>query len=87
MKEIFRFLAWQWSKWEFWQKCFILTAPFLGASLALPEPWASWVGLIPMLTVFGFMVKWFIVDGIKSAWAKYKAERNQLFDTIKDSDC
>lgn len=87
MREILKFLAWQWRKWEFWQKCFIVSAPLMGASIAAPEAWRIYLAAIPMLVAFGFTFKWFVWDGVRSSWRKYCEERNKLFGVIKDSDC
>lgn len=86
MKEVFKFIAWQWRKWEFWQKCFILTAPLMGASVTAPKPWDQYLAVLPMLVVFGFMCKWWIWDGVVRSWNSYKEDRNQLLTTIKNSD-
>lgn len=86
MKEIFNFVAWQWKKFEFWQKSFIVSSAFFGAAIAAPEPWRVWLSMVPMVVVFSYMTKWLIWDGIKSAWERYKKEKEGLFDTIKDSD-
>jgi hypothetical protein len=40
-------------------------------------------GMFLLLVVF---FKWFVVDPLKSNWARYKEQRNGLLTTIKDSD-
>jgi hypothetical protein len=39
-----------------------------------------------MAVVFGFMTKWLIWDGTRSAWEKYKKEKSGLFNTIKEGE-
>ena len=86
MKEIVNFLKWQWQKFEFWQKCFVISSFFMGAGIAAPESVRHLLLAVPLIVVFGFMTKWFIWDGIHSSWVKYKEERNSLLTTIKQSD-
>ena len=85
MKEIRDFVVWQWRRFEFWQKCFIFSSFFLGAALVAEPPYVFYFSLVPMVVVTMFMIKWAIIDGTRSAWARYKKERNELLDTIKNS--
>ncbi len=84
-KEILNFIQWQWNKFEFWQKCFIFSSSFFGAALVADQPYASYLSMVPMFIVGLFMLKWAIWDGTKSAWEKYKKEKSELFQTIKES--
>lgn len=84
MKELINFIKWQWSKWEFWQKAFIFSSFFFGAALVAEPPYVFYLSLVPMTVVFGFMTKWMIWDGTKAAWDRYKQEKANLFNTIKD---
>ncbi len=86
MKEIVGFLKWQWNKFEFWPKCFVVSSSFIGASIVAPEPVNRWLFAVPMIVVFGFTTKWFVWDGVKASWQKYKEDRNSLLTTIKESD-
>jgi hypothetical protein len=45
-----------------------------------------WLFAVPMIVVFGFTTKWFVWDGVKASWQKYKEDRNSLLTTIKESD-
>ena len=86
MKEILGFIAWQWSKWELWQRIFIVSmAVFVGAIL-LPEPYDVYVMLALTFAMLGLMFKWAVWDNLQANWQKYQEERNSLFTTIKDSD-
>ena len=84
--EILRFIAWRWRTWEFWQKCFVIVMPCLPLSLLTPAPWDYWLSLVPMMVVFGFILKWAVWDSIHKNWLAYKKSRQELFDTIRDSD-
>ncbi len=85
-KDIVNFIQWQWNKYEFWQKCFVGSSAFFGAALVAPAPYNQYLSLVPMFVVFSFMSKWLIWDGAKSQWNKYKEEKQNLFNTIKESD-
>lgn len=83
-KDILTFLQWQWRKWEFWQKCYILSAPLLGAGLAVDDPYRSYLVAVPVLICFTFMIKWFIIEPIKSSWTRFQEDKKNLFNTIKE---
>lgn len=84
-KEIVNFVQWQWNKFEFWQKSFIFSSGFFGAAIVAEPPYTFYLSLVPMLVVGTFMTKWLIWDGIKNSWEKYKKEKSELFQTIKES--
>lgn len=86
MKEIYNFVLWQWRKFEFWQKCFVLSSAFFGAGLVAEAPYSYYLFMVPSFVVFGFMFKWVFWDGTRSAWERYKKERNGLLTTIRDAD-
>jgi hypothetical protein len=86
IKDILGFISWQWAKFEFWQKAFIVSSFFFGAALVAEPPYVAYLSAVPMAVVFGFMTKWLIWDGTKSAWEKYKKDKAGLFDTIKSSE-
>ena len=83
MKEVLLFVKWQWNKWEFWQKCFVVSSAFFGAGLTATPPYSHYLFAVPAIVVFGFMTKWMLWDGTKNAWDSYKKEKAELFDTIK----
>ncbi len=85
-KEVIGFIQWQWSKFEFWQRCFIFSSAFFGAALVAEQPYSFYLSLVPMVVIFSFMSKWLIWDGTKSAWNKYRKEKTELFQTIKESE-
>lgn len=86
MKEIAGWLRWTWANWQTWQRWFVFAMFLNFSSMAVPAPYNFYVGGTGILIVFGFMVKWFILDSIKASWNKYKQHRNELFTTIKESD-
>jgi hypothetical protein len=86
MKEVVDFILWQWNKWEFWQKCFVVGAFFFGLGLGLPEPYGHYVLALPVTAWFVAVGKWWIWNPLKDNWAAYKKEKRELFSTIKESD-
>lgn len=85
MKEILQFIRWQWSKWELWQKGYIICAFFMGAGVVAPRPYNIYLFAIPMTMLFIWTGKWLIWDQVKASWNKYQTEKQGLFTTIKDS--
>ncbi len=86
MKEIFKFISWQWNQWESWQKVWICSSAFVGAAIGAPQPYAYYLGIIPTVIVLGYMIKWVVWDGAKAQWQKYQKEKQDLLETIKNSD-
>ena len=86
MKEILEFISWQWSKWEIWQKGYVICAFFLGAGIVAPEPYDIYLFAIPMIALFIWTGKWWVWDQVKASWIKYQTEKQELFTNIKNSD-
>lgn len=87
MKEIAGFIAWQWRKWELWQRIFIVSMTVFVGAVFLPEPYDMYVVATLMAVMLGWTFKWAVWDNVRANWQKYREERNRLFKTIKDSDC
>lgn len=85
MKEVLKFIRWQWRKWETWQKGYIIGAFFMGAGVVAPNPYDLYLLAIPMIVLFVHCSKWMVWDQVKASWRKYKTEKQELFPTIKDS--
>lgn len=76
MKEFFKFIKWQVSKWKWHDYLWFLGCGLVGAGFHNPQ--LLMAGAIIVFTmIFSYMVK--------TQWNRYKEERNKLFDTIKDS--
>lgn len=86
MKDILRFLKWQWRKFELWQKMFLFSMFILIASTFVDQPLQYYLQLVPVAIFFSTCVKWFIWDRTVESWQKYQAEKASLFETIKTSD-
>lgn len=84
--KIWAFLKWQWRKWEIWQRWFAFMAFLFGVGAAT----SSLVGQIALGTAlmifFYFITKWWIVDPVRKSYEEFKKEKDNLFDTIKNSD-
>ena len=85
MKEVVNFIRWQWSKWEPWQKGYIICAFFAGAGVVAPKPYDRYLFAIPMIMLFLWCSKWMVWDQLMASWNKYKTEKRELFTNIKDS--
>lgn len=86
IKDILTFVKWQWTKFEFWQKCFIASSSFFGAGVYAEHPYSVYLFMVPIIIVFGFTARWFIIDPLKDSWKKFQTEKAQLFTTIKESE-
>lgn len=86
MKDIFKFIRWQWNKFEFWQKCWIVSMTAFGAGITQDGVTSKILIAIPMLVIFSFALKWFIWDRAIESWKEYKEEKSSLFEKIKTSD-
>jgi protein-S-isoprenylcysteine O-methyltransferase Ste14 len=86
MKEIVGFIAWQWRKWELWQKIFILNVFLFAVAVTLPNPYDVYIVGALMFAMLAWTLKWAVWDNVRANWQKYRQERNQLFTTIKNSD-
>ena len=86
MKELINFIKWQWSKWELWQKSFIVSSAFFGAGVTAPAPYSYYLLMVPTSVVLFWVTKWWVWDSIRTAWLNYQAEKQKLFTTIKESD-
>jgi len=85
MKEIVGFIRWGWNNFEFWQKAFILAMTLQLVSIPLSSPYNLYAAGIGMTIIVAFLAKWIFWDSMRASWAKYKAHRNELLTTIKDS--
>ena len=86
MKEILGFIAWQWRKWELWQRIFIVSMAVFAGAVLLPNPYDVYVVLALMFAMLAWTFKWAVWDNLQANWQKYQQERNSLFTTIKNSD-
>jgi len=86
MKEVFYFLQWQWRRFEFWQKMFILAAGLAGSSTTAPEPYDRWLGVSGAAIILFFFAKWAIWDGVRSAWANYQEEKDKVIRILSAED-
>jgi Sec-independent protein secretion pathway component TatC len=82
MKEVFYFLLWQWRKWEFWQKGWIVCAFVFGAGVSAPEPYKPYLMGAPLLFVFSYMLKWMFWDSVRDSWLRYQKEKRQVVDIL-----
>ena len=87
MKEQFGFERWLFSGLEVWQWV-LLTSLLLnvGSLFALGTEISSGMNMAGMTLLLVVTFKWFVWDGLKASWTRYKEHRNTLLTTIKNSD-
>lgn len=88
MKEVWYFLKWKWSKYTFTDKCWFIGAFFIGSATYdmyfHPEQGTPWQAVVGFGLWFTILLKWMFVDTIKEQWQRYKKEKAELLNTIKE---
>jgi hypothetical protein len=84
MKEIFYFLQWQWRRFETWQKMFVLAMFLIGCAITAPEFMRHYFYFSGMAIIGGYMLKWILWDGIKSAWQRYQEEKQKVINILSN---
>ena len=83
--ELFRFLKWQWNKFDLWQKWYLTGAAFFGAGITASENVRYYLLAVPVGIALYYIGKCVIYDSIVESYQKYKQEKQSLFETIKTS--
>lgn len=85
MREIIGFIRYSWRSWELWQKLILLSVALNIISVALPNPWATYMGVAALSIVAGMIITWWVTSMLIPKWQAYKQHRNELLTTIRDS--
>lgn len=86
--KIWKFIKWQWSKFELWQKYWMVAMLCnITGSLTLSRyTFGTYLFYIGASMVVLGIVKLFIIDPLKDSYSNFKKEEQNLFETIKYSD-
>lgn len=87
VKNAFRFVQWQWRRWELIPK--ITTLSMLSVIMSLITIKLEIISDIFLAAALVGVISTFVIlfgTIIKEQYVKFKAERQGLFDTIKHSD-
>lgn len=84
MKDLWLFCKWQYAKLELYQKIFILNFFVMGITMARKDEISSYIFFGTVLIPFLFMIKWFVIDSIIDNYKKFKEQKANLFNTIKE---
>lgn len=84
--EILKFVKWQWNKFEFWQKTFLLSVFLMIVSLFFDHPNNFLIIAAAFSIVTFWTFKWFVVDVLVKNYYAYQKEKSSLFERIKESD-
>lgn len=84
MKDFMLFIKWQYAKLEFWQKVYLVNFFLLGFTAFRTDEVSRVIFYITLLVLFVYMVKWFVIDSMIDSWKKFKQEKANLFNTIKE---
>lgn len=81
--DLVMYLRWLWQRIEFWQKCFILAMFPVISSMFFDSPWDKYLYIAGMAVIISFFLKWTIWDGIRNSYAKFREEKETLFNKIR----
>lgn len=84
MKDFMLFIKWQYAKLEFWQKVYLVNFFLLGFTAFRTDEVSKVIFYITLLVPFVYMVKSFVIDSMIDSWKKFKQEKANLFNTIKE---
>ncbi len=84
MKDVWLFVKWQYGKLEFWQKVYFVNFFLMGFTAFREDETSKIIFYCTILVPFLYMCKWFIFDQIKDSWKKFKEQKANLFNTIKE---
>lgn len=84
MNDVWLFVKWQYSKLEFWQKVYLVNFFVMGFTALRTDETSKTIFMLTIAVPFLFMVKWFVIDQIISSWQKFKKEKSELFETIRN---
>lgn len=84
MKEVWAFLRWQAARFNTGDWIWFVGCGFIGAGISASPERAPTLYTIGGLVMASLFVKWFIWDTARSQWDRYKREKAELFNTIKE---
>lgn len=84
MKDVWLFIKWQYSKLEFWQKIYIVNFFLMGFTAFRTDDISKTIFYCTVLLPFVYMVKWFVIDTTIESWKRFKKNKSELFETIKE---
>ena len=84
MKDVWLFVKWQCAKLETWQIVFLINLFLMGFTAFRTDEMSKAIVTTTLLVPFMFMIKWFVIDSIRDNWKKFKEQKANLFNTIKE---
>ena len=86
--DLLRFLKWHWDNWSVDQRFYMGAAFLVGCGLkdAIEGNGPNILMQTGLGILFAIFVKWFGWEPVRDSWLKYRAHRNELLDTIRDSE-
>ena len=84
MKDFLLFVKWQYAKLEFWQKVFIVSSFVMGFTAFRTDELSRVLFWTSLMIPVVYMFKWFVIDSMIENWKRFKKEKANLFNTIKE---
>jgi hypothetical protein len=83
MTNFLMFLQWQWRRFDWGERTLILALIIVIASIAVPAPYNDYVWSLGIGINLAVAFKWFIWDRAVESYARYKKQRDGLFNEIR----
>ena len=77
MKEVLNFIAWQWSKWQVWQRIYAISMMLVVIGFVMPGLLGAFILVVGLTSLLSWMFKWAVWDSITSAYDEYKKEKDE----------
>jgi uncharacterized membrane protein len=84
--EILYFLKWQFNKFNFYKKMFVLGCTLFGAALVAPQPYSAFLILSVLSCAVICLLKFVIWNSIRNSWMDYQYEKERLLDILSERD-
>jgi hypothetical protein len=76
MKDIINFIAWQWQRWETWQRIYAVAMVSVAIGFLLPGIIGAFLLVVGLTSLLSWLFKWAVWDSIASAYNEFKKEQH-----------
>jgi hypothetical protein len=83
MSDFLMFVQWQWRRFDWGERLIILSFIPIVASPFIDKPWGDYLWTAGVGICLAVATKWIIWDRVAESYAKYKKQRDGLFNEIR----
>lgn len=80
MKEVINFIAWQWKKWEGWQRVYAVSMFMIVVGFVMPGLLGALILVVGLTSLLSWLFKWAVWDSVTTAFEEYKKEKDGSTD-------